>query len=484
MMTFDNLMLKAVAAIGLFATQATSQAPTTSTARTPKPTAAQAAAPAGDPAIVVGYAAKMACSGVFVSRRDLGAVVRSDIVAQIPPAKALTYRLDRAVGAVTARAGPLERTARYLPGIGCALTFGADQRVAAISKPQGLVATAATRRAASVGSAMSAALDAAMADTPDRLRQPRGIVVLHRGRIVAERYAQGFGATTPMLGWSMSKSVNAVVAGLLVEDGLLKLDDPVRAPEWPAGDPRAAITARQLIQMTSGLSFAETYSPGGDDSTRMLFTAPDMASYAASQPLVAAPGTRWSYSSGSSNLLSRLIVAKLGGSTKAQAYMHDRLFRPAGMKGATFEEDASGTPIGSSYVYASAREWACFGELMRRKGKVGARQVLAPTWIDFVRTPAAVDPSGNYGGAFWLNGRGEEAGSRRFRNLPADAFFAQGHNGQFVGVFPSQDVVIVRLGWTTGGLLFDADAVFAPILAALPPRRQRSVSGPAACMAS
>ena len=471
-----NSFLNAVGVIGLLAAQS---APAVQRATTVQ--ASGAGAPAGDPAIAAGFAAKLACSGVFVSGRDLDAVIISDIVSQIPPAKALTYRLDRAAGTVTAHAGPIERVARYRSGIGCALVLGDDRRVSSAAAPRRRSGTPTVPAVASA--AMAAALDAAMADTADRRFQPRAIVVFQRGRVIAERYAPGFTAAMPMLGWSMSKSVNAVVAGLLVKDGLLKLDDSVRAPEWPPGDPRGRITARQLIQMTSGLSFAEEYSPAGDDSTKMLFASSDMASYAASRPLVAMPGTRWSYSSGSANILSRLIVTKLGGAAKAQAYMHARLFHPAGMKAVTFEEDASGIPVGASYVYATGRDWACFGELMRNRGRVGTRQVVASEWVDFVRTPAAADPSGNYGGGFWLNGRGDGADSRRFPDLPADSFYAQGHNGEFVGVFPSQDIVMVRLGWNTGGSLFDANTIFGTILAAATQDKRPAPSGPPACTA-
>lgn len=417
--------------------------------------------------LAVGVAAKLACSGVFVSRREIDSVVQSDIVPLLALEYGIAYDLDWSGGTVTARAGQVERTAHFRSGIGCTLLFREASRSANVSpRPSRAMRVASSSQVSTRGKALAAALDAAMADdSPDHSLNPRAIVVMRHGRIIGERYAPGFSARTPLLGWSMSKSITAVIAGMLIADGRLRLDDPVRAPEWAAGDPRLAINVRHLIQMTSGLSFVENYSPG-HDSTKMLFAEADMAGYAASKPLIAEPGTRWSYSSGSTNILARLIVATLGGPQQTRAYMRDRLFRPAGMRGVTFEEDAQGTPVGSSYVYAPARAWARFGQLLLNRGRADGRQVLAREWVDFVRTPTQADSSGNYGGGFWLNGRASDGRNRRFPNLPVDAFFARGHNGQVLGIFPSQDVVIVRLAWTTGASKRDIDGIFSPILAA------------------
>lgn len=414
--------------------------------------------------IAAAYGAKLVCSGVFVSGRDRDAVIDEDLRPLSTATRLMGVTVDRDKHTVTVRAGPITRTAAYRPGIGCAVVLDADRRVAAV--PASAAAVPAPD-APAIEPAIQRAVDAVAAEErPDGSLRTRAIVVLHHGRIVAEHYASGFGADMPLLGWSMSKSVTAALAGLLAADGRLRLDEPVAAAEWPAGDPRRAITVRHLLQMTSGLRFVEDYSPG-NDSTRMLYTADDMAGYAARQPLAAAPGTRWSYSSGSTNLLARWIVRRLGGSQAAQDYMRARLFGPAGMGRVTFEEDASGTPVGSSYVYATARDWARFGQLFLAHGRAGERQVLPAAWVDFVRTPVGdADPSGNYGGSFWLNGRGEGA-QRRFPDLPADAFFAQGHNGQVVGIFPSHDAVVVRMGWTTGERGFDINAAMNRILAAL-----------------
>ncbi|KQQ26426.1 hypothetical protein ASF53_21065 [Methylobacterium sp. Leaf123] len=408
------------------------------------------------------YSAKTVCSGMFVAGRTAEAVAAQDLHPISWLTRLMRISADqRAKTATVTFLGLAEHTAAYRPGIGCALVLETDRR-AATDIP---AVTAVRADESAIDPAVQHAVEAAWGSRTD---DTRAIVVMHRGRIVAERYAPEFSADTPFLGWSMSKSVTAAVAGLALADGRVSLDEPVAAPEWPQGDPRRGITVRHLLQMTSGLSFGETYT-AGNDSTRMLFAADDMAGFAAGKPLVASPGERWSYSSGSTNILARFLTDRLGGSQAAQRYMHERLFAPAGMTRATFEEDTSGTPVGSSYIYATARDWAQFGQLFLARGRVGSSEVLPTAWIDFVCAPVgAADASGNYGGSFWLNGRDSDGVGRRFPHLPADAYFAQGHNGQVVGIFPSHEAVIVRLGWTPEGLKFGIDASMAAILAALP----------------
>ena len=299
----------------------------------------------------------------------------------------------------------------------------------------------------------------------------RAVVVVQHGVIVAERYAPGFDRKTRLLGWSATKSFTSALIGLLVDDGVLHLDAPAPVPEWQgAGDPRAAITLRQLLNMASGLTFKETYDPGSD-SIKMLFEERDMGAYAASRPLLNPPGTKWSYSSGTSNILSGIVFRATGGTLEGVTnFARKRLFEPAGMRSALIEPDEAGVPIGSSYGYATARDWARFGQLFLDRGAVGGKQVVSPGWVDFVATPTTAAPRPIYGGQFWLN-RAEDSGAHRklFAALPADMFMAMGHNEQMVAVIPSQDAVIVRLGWTPEGMSYDWNKYLAPIADALEP---------------
>ena len=410
-------------------------------------------------AIATGVGAKVLCSSMFISGREKDDVIQNDIIPLWPPAALLSYDVDTENHAVTARFGSKARTATYRSGIGCTVDVPASEGTA-IPEPR-----PETAPAVQPGKALSTAFDAAMQDPNGDIRT-RALVVIQDGEIVGERYAEGFDPSTPLLGWSMSKSVTAALAGLVVGDGLISLDGPLGAPEWDGDEGRAAISLRNLLQMSSGLEFVEEYT-AENDSVAMLFLEPDMAAYAASKPLIQEPGTLWSYSSGSTNIAARALTTALGGSEATQAYLQERLFGPAGMTNVTFEQDNAGTPVGSSYIYATPRDWARFGLLFLNEGDAGGEQVLSPDWVDFVHTPAPANELGIYGASFWLNGMAEDGEGRYLPDLPEDAYFAMGHNGQVVGIFPSQNTVIVRMGWTTGETRFDTNRHFSDILNAL-----------------
>lgn len=432
-----------------------------------------------------GVAAELACSGVFVSDRPLDDVVQHD-VARLSPLTAMNrYTLDKANKSVSVTAlGLVTRKAVYRPGIGCTLLVDSDAKQLR-AQAEGIPVPAMTPRPASwpqgdtvdlttlPAGVNRAALDRAVADavsddTPDKAIDTRAIIVVYDGKIVAERYAPGFNKNTRFLGWSASKSVTASLVGTLVAAGKLTLDAPPPVPEWKdAGDPRAKITLRQLLNMSSGLEFYEPYDPGSD-STKMLFERHDMAAYAASKPLAHPPGTVWSYSSGTANILSHLVFQAAGGTLKGyEAYARAHLFDPAGMTSAVFQPDETGNFVGSSYLYATARDWARFGLLYLDGGVINGQRLLPQSFVDFVRAPAPADPIKGYGGQFWLNGVLKD-GTRQFPHLPADMYSAEGHNGEFVSIFPSRNAVVVRLGWTSGNARFDRDKHFAAILAALP----------------
>jgi CubicO group peptidase (beta-lactamase class C family) len=282
-------------------------------------------------------------------------------------------------------------------------------------------------------------------------KQPTGtraVVILHHGRIVAERYAPGFRKDTPLLGWSMTKTVMNALVGIMVKEGRLSLQDPVPVPEWrDPRDPRRKITLHNLLQMSSGLRFREDYGNPLQDVTTMLFGVPDAASYAARKPLAAEPGTRWSYSSGTTNIISRGIREVLGDDEYVE-FPRRALFDPLGMGSAVIEPDASGTFIGSSFMYATARDWAKLGQLYLQDGVWGGRRVLPEGWVKYTTTPAPQAPEQKYGAHVWLKIPEEFSSGDSRKALPADAFHAVGHEGQLVSIIPSKDLVVVRLGLT------------------------------------
>ncbi len=303
--------------------------------------------------------------------------------------------------------------------------------------------------------------DPAMAET-------RAVLVLDRGRTVAERYAPGYHENTRFVSWSMAKTVTGVMIGQLVADGRLRLDESVPIPAWQRpGDPHGEITLRQLLQMRSGLRHTEAGDPVyRSDEVRMLFLdgRDDMAAYAEAQPLEAEPGAKWEYSSNTTVILADLAARVLTTSTDpaerrraVSDYLRTRLFEPIGMKSAVPEFDSSGTLIGGSLIHATARDWARFGEFLRLGGAVKGAQLVPRAWIEFMITPGP--RFAGYGAQTWLN-RASDGRSEPFPGAPSSAFSMNGHLGQWVLVAPAQALTVVRLGKTQ-------DNLRAPVQAAL-----------------
>ncbi len=296
----------------------------------------------------------------------------------------------------------------------------------------------------------------------DAMAETRAVVVYYRGRIVAERYAPGYGPDTRLVGWSMSKSITATLIGFMVADGRLLLDDPAPVPEWQsAADQRGKITLRHLLHMEAGLDHSEM---GNDqialyeaDTPRLLFLdgRENVARYAEKRPLEAAPGEMFEYSSATSHILADIMARTLTDSTDPEVrrdamleYLRGRLFEPLGMTSAFAEFDRSGTMLGGSLIHATPRDWGKFGEFLRNNGSVRAAQLMPTSWTRFMKTPSP--GNANYGGHIWLNRRGIEG---RAQNLfpgraPSDVFAALGHLGQFVVVSPQHRLTIVRMGNT------------------------------------
>lgn len=288
------------------------------------------------------------------------------------------------------------------------------------------------------------------------LGDTRAALLLRDGRVVAKRYAPGFSDANRFISWSMNKTVTAVLVGALVADGRLQLDDPAPLAEWhKTGDPRAAITLRHLLTMSSGLRHTEVGEPiEASDTNQVLFVtgSAHMAADAIAQPLEAAPGAKWEYSSLTSLILAEIVTRTLTPSrdpraraTAYKAFAHARLFGPAGMTSPVFEFDGAGTQIGGSLVYMTLDDWGRFGSLLI-DGKAGTKQVIAPDWLDFMRRPAGT--TGEYGGQTWLNRPARPGAQLMFPGAPQSTVSAEGHLGQHVTVVPEARLVVVRLGNT------------------------------------
>ena len=274
-----------------------------------------------------------------------------------------------------------------------------------------------------------------------RVGETHALVVIHGGRLVFERYGPSSGATATQPSWSMAKSITQALVGILVGDGKLDMHQPAEAPEWQgSGDPRRAITLDMLLRMSSGLAFVEDYVPGHpSDVIEMLYGAGkgDVARFAAGFPLAHPPGSFWSYASGTTNIVARCAARACGGDFAA--FMTERLFAPLGMTSVMPKFDAAGTFIGSSYCFATARDFARFGLLYLRDGMWAGEPILPPGWVDYARTPTAQPPGtadGPYGAHWWLGVGGP------------GSFSANGYDGQFIVVAPDLDLVVVRSGAT------------------------------------
>jgi CubicO group peptidase (beta-lactamase class C family) len=412
------------------------------------------------------YSAKIVCSNVFLAGRDPEEVLRSDVQAPgVALLRLMRVSVDRERHIV--RAGLLgfigDGLAVARPGMGCTVVSDGNLVMAArYSAAPGEAAGAPIETsAAAAGEAAAtrtdaewpegdtvtttAALDRILAD--DALAGPgmRAIVVVEHGRIVAERYGAGFTTRTPLLGWSMTKSVVAGLVGMLIKDGRLSLD---QSAAWPAGDDRARIRIADLLAMSSGLRFNEAYG-AVSDVTRMLYLEPDMAKFAREQPPEHPAGEFWSYSSGTANILSRIVQD--AAAPQGTAYPRERLFKPLGMTSAILETDATGTFVGSSYMYATARDWARYGLFLSQGGVWRGQELLPQGFVAMMASPVTAS-GGEYGhGLVWLWGTDAIAPGMNpdaAFGIPADTFWMEGHDGQSTAIIPSRELVIVRLGLT------------------------------------
>ena len=412
--------------------------------------------------ILAAYKAKMLCSEVFVAGRDPQIVERELEVDDLTPLKYISTSVDRGARRVTSSvAGMVGQEAVYRESRGCAVRFAPDTQGTAARPAEGRAAPAG---AASTNDTLRAVLDRAFAEPePERPRRTRAVVIVRDGQVVAERYAEGFTADTPLLGWSMTKTVTNALVGILVKDGRLAVDRLVPIPEWQA-DERRQITLDHLLRMSSGLQFNESAANPLSDVTVMLLHRPDAGLYAADKRLASPPGTVWQYSSGTSNIVSRIIRQTLKDDAEYVAFPRRALFDRIGMTHAVLEADAGGTFVGSSFMYATARDWARLGQLYVQDGVWDGQRILPDGWVTYTRSPAPADATKQYGAHVWLKVADHYSGDAV---LPADAFHAAGHAGQFVTMIPSAKLVIVRLGLTRYPDAWDHTAFVRDVLNAM-----------------
>jgi CubicO group peptidase (beta-lactamase class C family) len=368
--------------------------------------------------VVTGLTSHALCSQTFITGFDPDGVYAEVVRPQAGVALiswGLRYKVDPAAREVrTSFLGMLASRAVYRSGYGCVV----GARGASDAPPPAAVHESAQ-------TAKTPAIDEA-------LKTAKAVVVMRDGQIIAEGYAPGVTVDSRLAGWSASKSVINALVGILVRQGKLKVEQPAPVAEW-ANDSRREITIDQLLRMTAGLDLDENHS-GFDPAARMLYAEPDMAAFAQHARLKSKPGTVMNYTDCNTVLLSRIIREMAG---DINSFARSELFEPLGIRNMLIESDAAGTPVGSTHIFATARDWARLGMLYANDGAVNGRRILPEGWVQYSSQPTL---GTRYASGFWTN-----VGHQKRNGLPADSFFASGHLGQKVLIVPSEKLVIARL---------------------------------------
>ncbi|MES2573376.1 MAG: serine hydrolase [Bacteroidota bacterium] len=285
----------------------------------------------------------------------------------------------------------------------------------------------------------------------------RAVLVIYKDKIIAEKYDTGFNKDSKILGWSMTKSVTATLFGILQKQGKIDINKPAPVTEW-ANDERAKITLANLLNMNSGLEWEEDYTKICD-ATLMLFASEDMSQTQLVKPALFKPNTHWNYSSGTTNLLSGILRKQFKTHQEYLDFWYSALIDKIGMNSMLIETDMAGNYSGSSYGWATTRDWAKFGSLYLNKGNWNGEQLFDEKWMQFVTKPTPTS-NGRYGGQFWLNAGG------KYPSAPGNMFYCSGYQGQKIFILPSQDIVIVRMGLTDDNQ-FNFDAFLKEVLGSL-----------------
>lgn len=413
-----------------------------------------------------GLVAKQNCSLVFVSGLDEDRANALYITPLLGNAASLIrYDIDREDREVTAGVLGLfwRQRAVWRDGLGCTLVHGSGdfdpELTIETEDPVYFNLDTAHRDAHFDTDALQAAVDAAFQDG-GAARNTLAVVVLHDGQLVAERYADGVSRETRLHGWSMTKTAMVTLAGILTERGEIDAFEPGAIPALQGrGDEAEATTVDQLLRMTGGLSVAEINN-GFDPNSDMLMTESDMATFAATRERLHPAGEHWQYMSGNTILATHTMQAELGDDLAAQARgLRELFFEPLDMHSAILEPDESGTFQGSSYLYATAHDWARMMRLYVDDGLTPDGERLIPNWWDDYVTTPTPGSDGNYGSGVWLDGD----------YLPEGSFHAQGFQGQYGYAIPARGLVVVRMGASNQGGTGARDLAVAVVGAMRPP---------------
>ncbi len=417
--------------------------------------------------IISGYAAKNMASTAFIAKRSAASVNNQD--HQVPMIELAKTHLSREEKYATSSVfGLKERKAVFREGLGAVL-LPEDESLSTkqLSPERSLVKLPypfPVGHEASKDSLLAdvdyeqigIALDSAFANPTER--RTRTVMILYKNLLIGERYSNGFNRDTPVLGWSMTKSILATLYGILSYQGKINIDDVTGWEAWEQ-DERKKITFNDLLRMQSSLEWDEDYT-SMSDVTKMLFLEPNMGELQSDKDALGPPGSIWNYSSGTTNLLSLMLRSRFNSYQEYLNFPYKELIDKTGMSSMLIEADLSGTYVGSSYGWASTGDWAKFGLLYLNRGHWNGEQIFAADWVDYVKRPTA-NSNGTYGAHFWLNADG------KYPDVPRDLYSANGYQGQYVFIIPSKELVVVRTGLAEGPF-FDVNTFLRDILMALP----------------
>lgn len=442
------------------------------------------------PQNAAGLAAKMVCSASFVSGRgaEAGELMAADVLPASGVLSVISTELDVDSHSVSSQfLGIFTRTASLLPERGCVLDEQPDPAAVpytpAPPDPAPWPAGDAAQTAADAAG-LRAVVDAAFEGEGDPdAANTRGVAVVQGGTLLAKREGADLPANAALHGWSMTKTVVAMLAHKRFVEVGLDIETPVvdafgvgEEPAWVAEwreDGRARITVADLLFMRTGLKDDEGYDATGA-VVQMLYGEPDMSAWGADHPLEYPPGSTWEYLSATSNILSAVVRGQFADEQAYLDYPRTALFEPIGVTTATLETDTAGTWVGSSYLWASVTDWARLGQLMLDDGQWQGEQVIPAGWRALAATPAVPEGEGHgYGAQTWLLGVPIDGGCSDYPGVPADTLAMLGHWGQLVAMVPSRDAVVVRLGWTFDDDQFDDCQLISDVLAELPTEVQR-----------
>jgi len=399
--------------------------------------------------IITGYPAKYLCSAVFVSGREQAEVEAMDLNFSF--IKCTRSKVDFQDSSVTSSFLWGKSKAIYRKGFGATLLRGVNEEdLRKIKFPTSQVTFNQDTIDWPLGNIMPKQrtnIDTVkLEEITEKLMDEDGynghafaFMVVHKGIPVVEAYQPQFNAKTRFLSWSMAKSFTNTLAGIMVKDGKWNINQPMNIPEWQADD-RKNITINNLMQMQSGLRWNEDYG-NRSDVTQMLYCEGDFAKFTYDQPSVFPTENHWYYSSGSVNLVNYLMRKTIGNDNDYYSFAQEKLFNKIGMPDAVFEVDASGTQVGSSYIYATARDYARYAMLNLQDGVFNGERVLPEGWVKYTTTPAS-DSNGKYGSLFWLNV------SKYYPAAPDDMYSCNGHDGQQIFIIPSKELIIVLVGYS------------------------------------